>query len=184
MATRAEIREAEGQIPKKIIALLPEHFLETFTKRPTGEVAAGLRLLSQAEEMRCKGEAEAVVKAWSKATGITGDAAVERYNDELVVHVVACALTSCNKVEEPYFKHAAEAARVKLNSVGLRCVFDQLVDYKASVALVAPATDEELATLGAMLCEESPLSDLPPAESLAFRRWCRQILDRLAPLDL
>lgn len=175
MASFAEQKSKIADKPKplRIVTLEPSAWV---LRPPKGKVALGLRSLSQSETMTAQAE------AWKEALagGREGEAAEERHNEALLCWVVGFAATDPNDADKPYFEFGDTDVRERLTSAAIRRLWDELELAVAGVSpLIHPATDEELGDLGALLCGESPLAPLDPAQALRVRRWARVLLDLL-----
>ncbi len=176
MSTFAEHLAKRPPEPPLIVVLKPEHFLATFTERPTVEVAVGLRTLSHDEVLVASSEAAKI----ARAGGREGEEAVDRYNEELMIWAVGAGTTDPNDARRAYFALGGESARHQLAPEGVRFLWDAIERAHALCSpLTPPASDQELRQLGALLQQPEAIAALHPTQALRVRRWGRVLLEML-----
>lgn len=152
----------------RVVVLAPSAFADTWGKKPDGEVAIGLRLISSSEVQAAKGlAAQQVAKWYARPEGEQGltDAttAEEAYNDAVVRHCVARATCRANDVEAPYFEMAEDTIREQLTEEAIRRLWDELLVLHASSGVaIHPASDEDIKRLARILLDGSAFAAFAP----------------------
>jgi hypothetical protein len=162
--------------PARVAVLPPASFRTEWAKRPTDDVAIGIRLLSEQEKLTAQAE------AFKTATqgGRTGEAASHRYLEEILVWAVAMAAVNPNDERRPWFADGNAEVKLALTPEAIRHLFDEMeLAHVAASPTRAAATDEDLAQLAELLRSPDRLLDLHPAKALRVRKWLRFCLDEL-----
>lgn len=176
--TRAAQVLAESPRPAVVVVLPASVWVATWAKRPVGEVAIGLRFLSQQESEMATTAAE----ARADQSRMDGDARDTVYNDELMVQVAGFAACDPNDATRRHFDLGSEDVRVALTSQGVRRLWDEFERAQVgSSPLVDPADDTDLGDLAECLLDPDGLAHLSPTDDLMVRRWARSLLDLLRP---
>lgn len=166
--------------PARILTLPPSAWHASYGKRPAGDVALGLRLPSEADVLAAHAEASKE----ADASGRTGEARAFRFNEALVVWLLAATLCDPNEARKPYFERADEEVREALTPEALRHLWHQLEEAQLSLSPVRPlATDEEAGELGLELLDGDCLAALPTPQATRLRRLLRFCLDELRSAD-
>ncbi|WP_394849702.1 hypothetical protein LZC95_19895 [Pendulispora brunnea] len=145
-------REQAAKRPRRCIVLSPAAFADTWSERPSEDVAVGLRLLAERDLQAAKLEASRwVERLYSRDDGTLRDpeTATEAWNDALIRWACALAMCDPNDVTRPYFRAAEDTIAIALTPDAIRRVWDALEAFHAEESPVAPeATDDEIEELG------------------------------------
>ena len=134
--------------PTTTITLRPDHWAQSYEKRPRYDLACGLRRLSARDvETAERVAAHAVVD-----TPIDG--IVERYNNKLMAFAVALAHCDPNDTSRPLAElgmRGDDEIEERLTPETVRWLYDRLEDLHAEGPLTPPATDDNVAELASLL---------------------------------
>jgi hypothetical protein len=167
--------------PGKII-LPPSAFADDWADKPAGDVAIGLRFVSQADADVGRREAEReAVGFYSEMRGThvptDPETVADIYNDALIMHAVARGTCNPNDVTEPYWVAADDQVKHALTPAGARRIWDELVIMTKSKGPSRRAADpDECKKLGRLLAAGVQLDD-------ECRKLCAHLLERM-PEDL
>ncbi len=163
--------------PARVVVLPPSSFRSEWSKRPTGDAAIGIRLLSEQEVITAQAEAFKV----AKEGGRSGDAAVIRYQEELFVWAVSLCATNPNDERKPWFLNGVEEVALALTPEAVRHIWDELeLAHVAASPTRPPINDNDLPRLRDVLTPKG-FETLPPAKALRVRKWLAFILAELTP---
>ena len=142
---------SEKRKPDRVVVLTPEMFAFDWKKRPTAEVALGLRVISEQEVQSGKAEAS---KHMFKLYGTDGglplldmDKAWECWNDTWLAYAIGRAACDPNDADKQYFPYAQDEASRALTSAGLRRLWDEYCLIHRGIGERPTITDEELLVL-------------------------------------
>lgn len=168
--------------PPLIIVLKPEHFAQDYPERPTSDIAAGVRILSEHELQEIAGEAGKEARLFHPDAETSGDGPFSlAYDDAIVRLAVGRCLTNPNDSRDPYFAAADEMVGLAFPPKTIRFVWDSLEKVTLSNSPVAlPATNEEIADVIELITEGyveklSPSSELRMRKLMSFMR--EELLD-------
>src|SRR5579859_883072 len=97
--------------PRKVVVVSPDAFADEWARKPTADVAIGLRLLSESDVQAARGEAAQQAVRWFadlEGECIDEDARTDPFNDGLIRHALARACTDPNNQSIAWFGEAAE----------------------------------------------------------------------------
>jgi hypothetical protein len=143
--------------PEKTVILPPAAFADDYEKKPTEEVAIGLRRLSHMDLDSGQREAERIavgfydeLRGYPRQIDIEG---IEQLrNDELLIFAIARACTDPNDVSKLYFRGLEEEVRLALTNEAIRRLWDELVLFTLTGGVQkARATDAEARAVGQRL---------------------------------
>jgi len=160
--------------PARIVVLQPSAFADTWPKKPTVEVAIGLRLLSQAEidVARRNAEREAVgfyEELHGRPRPADPETVGDVYNDAFCMNAVARATCDPNDMALPYWPYADDQVRQALTPEGARQIWDEIVIlHKGSSGGRQVATDEEVRHLGSLLASGGVRLDVEGRKLVAY----------------
>lgn len=167
MTTYAEVSAAASKIPRRHVVIHPNDWVEEWEKRPTVNVAIGLRALGSEQYQRAQAEAAKC----TVADVPEGPDRVARFNDELVIWAVAFAACDPNDVGKPYFTLGSEHVRTRLRPYATRRIFEELEAVHVLETVTPHEPDDGvLAEVAARLTPER-LAALPVARARAIRRF-------------
>jgi hypothetical protein len=176
-----EVNKGQPPEPIQVIVLQPSAWCATYGKRPTDEVAIGLRLPSERELQIAHAEASKEATANDR----DGEAAEFRFGEALVCWSLAAALCDVNDATKPYFECADEEVRQAFTPETLRHLWHELEQAQLAASPVRPgATDEEVEELAFRLVEDPTLESLPAGRGARVRRLlrvCREELREASP---
>jgi len=177
MTTSPAFRPSGGVIPGTVIAPLrvvtlpPSAFADTWRSRPKAPTKLGIRLVSEDEYIEAL--KNAAQDAWRdfpdpKDTKQREEIAAFALMRELLVH----ALCDPHNVDVPFFKETPNAMiRVALRDATIARLFEELEQLSASTnPLIAEATDDEAAELGAAIADPKSLEGVDPDRASRIRR--------------
>lgn len=164
--------------PVAIVVLKPSAWVVgSGFQPPTADVAVGLRLLSQAEVMTAKSEAEKEATARARS----GEEIVDRYNAALLAWGLGYAVCDPNNAAQPYFKFGDESVRQQLTPDAARHLWDELERAQVAASPLRPAaSDDDLAELALLLTDPDAWERLPSGDAARLRRWLHFCLDELS----
>lgn len=161
--------------PARIVTLPPSSWV-ALDGAPTGEIAVGIRCLSQQEIMTAK--AEATKEAAARGGGGRG----ERYNEALLAWTVGFSVCDPNDASKPFFRLGDEDARRRLTPEALRRLWDETEMAHLETSPLRPeASDTDLAELALTLTDPGAWERLSPGDAVRLRRLLRFALEELAP---
>lgn len=154
MSTFAQERST-ARTPSRHVVASPDVFQTLWSERPIGEVAIGIRLLSDAEIQSVRAEAARyAVKMYQlgDADCIDEVSRIECFNDALILGGLAYALTDANDVTVAYFgDFAADTIRNAVTSEGARFLWHAVTKAHKVAGSTPEASEEELAELAARI---------------------------------
>jgi hypothetical protein len=173
---RTLVREA--QKPPRVIVFPPTIFKSAWAERPTSDVAIGIRLPSDYEVTLARANAADLAirlhgeKDYEGRVAAMADGVMREF----------CALAMCdpNDVSQSYFDLPEDECRQKLTPEGAKCIFDEIERLQIETSPVhREADDDEMATLGEVLCEEVPLATLSAVQASRARRLIAFLYDEI-----
>lgn len=167
--------EVAARTPPRVIDLPVNAWSDDWEGKPTGPVKVGLRLLSEEDLITARATAMDLARdAHSDAVG-----RIEAFNDHLMAWAVARSLCRSDDVSEPYLEAAHENVQIAFTSRGIQRLWEEIeVLHIELSALVAEATDDELAQLAASVTPER-LGDLSATKQARVRRLVTYLLDEI-----
>jgi hypothetical protein len=124
-------------------------FADVWSGKPAGDVAIGLRVLSEADVQTARAEA---AKLAVELHPEDGDDRIDAFNDALVRWAVARGTTDPNDVRRPYFEAAEDTVRDALTSHGALAVYEALERLTIETSpLEPPASNDDLHSLADVL---------------------------------
>lgn len=137
--------------PTTTVVLKPEAWSSGYAKRPSGEVALGLRLLSERELLTAHAEAT------KEAEGRPQPDRTNRFENALVCWALAYALCDPNDARKPYFARGDEEVRDAFPPETLRHLWHELERLKIELSPVRPLLSaEEAEELAQHLTQKLP----------------------------
>jgi hypothetical protein len=176
--------KAERRKPLRTLVIEPTAFCDDWALKPTGSVAIGLRLLSDAQEAEARREAE---QAGAKIAAETKrlDDGIEEYNRQLLAAVVINAVCDPNDVEQlpecVKLSGSPDLCRRIFTSYAIRHLFQEIekLAVESSPAHLE-ADDEQLGTVAASIVPMvRALQIVDPDRAARIRRYAKFILDDL-----
>lgn len=162
--------------PSGVVVLRPVSWSASYKKRPTGDVAIGLRIPSEAELLTAHAQASEEAAQRDRV----GEAYTFRFNEALVCWTLAAALCDPNDASKPFFDRADEEVREAFPDTTLQHLWSELERIRVETSPVRkPATDDEVQALASLL-SDGALDALPEAESTRARRLLRFVLEEIA----
>lgn len=175
MSKFAEVAEAL-RTPGKTLILKPWMFADDWHGKPTTDVCVGLRLMSDLEKTKARGEAE---RYMLEVHPYGGDNAVDCFNDTLLRQVVALGICDPNDVMKPsdVLPLAEMQVREALTSNGAATIYEEIHRYEVEVSNIRQeATDDDLLDL----VEYIESGDIHTAANASVvKRFLRYALDEL-----
>lgn len=137
---RASAVVARRRPALRVVRLAPGSFASTWGAAPEGEIAVGLRLVSDAEEGQARREAAASAESVEGPTG-----RLDEFNDALVAGIVGAALCDPNDQDKPprELPLPRDMARDAFTSQTLRRLFNELDALASEASPAAPSADDE-----------------------------------------
>lgn len=134
---------------RKTETLRPDHWSETYERRPRYDLCVGLRTLSVTELEDAKAEASRFAAVVDNV-----DDFAERYNNKLMAWAVARAHCDPNDVSRSLPElgmRGDDEIEDRLMPEAVRMLWDALQDLHSESRVSPPATDDEVAELAAIL---------------------------------
>lgn len=173
---------AESAKPARVAVLPLSAWASDWHDRPSGEVAVGLRLLSEADTQVCVASAAREAREAHPEASADDSELVEAYNAALIRWAVARATCDPNDAAKPWLDAAEDTIAHALTSSGLRRLWDELECATVEESVTTrEVTDLELVELAALLVSPDELSALPRADARRLRRLAAHMLDTLRP---
>jgi hypothetical protein len=181
MAAFSEVKAASAaRAPIRVVVLKPDAFVATWENRPTTEVAIGIRCLSEPETLTAVHQARTV----AEQNGRTGDAAIERYNEELMLWTVGFAACDPNDATAQWFELDGDAVKMFATPATIRHLFNEL---ELAVVEASPirrgANDGEISQLSKVLGDPAAFIGVPGPRATRIRQWLLICLQDLTGQD-
>jgi len=164
------------RLPGRTLVLEPWMFADDWERKPTEAFCVGLRLMSEQDKTKARGEAERLAL---DAHPHGGPNALDCFNDALLRQVVALGICDPNDVASPcsLLPMAEDQVREALTTRGARFIYDAIHRYEVEVSpLVQEATDDDLLEL----CDIIQSGEIESARSAPLaRRFLRYALEEL-----
>lgn len=157
MSTFSQVKEQQRP-PGRTLILDPWVFADEWESKPREAVCVGLRLMSEADKSKARGEAEKLADELHKERNLNW---LDAFNDCLIRQVAALGICSPNDVTKPFdlMTFAEEQVRFALTSRGAAFIFEAIQRYDIESSPLSPEiTDEEIAELSGLLgsvCSDS-----------------------------
>lgn len=148
MSTFAEAIAVRDKTPLRHVVLRADFFADDWSEKPApgGEIALGLRKVSDADTTTAR--AEAAKYAMEMHDDQEGQ--IEAFNDALMRWLIVRGTCDANDVtlNAPLFDGSEENVRNALTSRGIRYVWDEYERFHLETSpLVLPASDEDITSL-------------------------------------
>jgi hypothetical protein len=139
VATFAQIAKAV-RAPARTLILEPWVFADEWDGKPKGNVCVGLRLLSEADKSKARGEAEKSADDLHPQRSVNW---TDAFNDAVMRQVGALGICDPNDVTRPtgVLPYAEEQVRVALTSRGTRFLFESLERYEIESSPIGEEVD-------------------------------------------
>lgn len=150
MTTFAKLKE-QPHPPGRTLILEPWVFADDWEDKPRETVCVGLRLMSEADKSKARGEAEKLADELHRERNLNW---LDAFNDCLIRQVAALGICSPNDVTKPFdlLTFAEEQVRIALTSRGAAFIFEAIQRYDIESSPLSPEiTDEEIAELSGLL---------------------------------
>lgn len=180
---------AQGKAPPKpahVIVLSPTDFADDWHRRPSAEVAVGLRRVCDRDRQVAEAEATKYVREVYVREGkvIDQDVAVTEWNNIFMRWIVATATCDPNDVTRPYFEAAQDIIGSALTPEAILKLWNEYHRFVRRTDAGAPkATDEDLARLGRLI-KAGRVSALKDGIQSEVRRLLAWSLSQLGPDDV
>lgn len=173
---------AESAKPARVVVLPLSAWASDWHDRPSGEIAVGLRLLSEADTQVAIASAAREAREACPEAEADSPELVDAYNAALMRWAVARATCDPNDAAKPWLDAAEDTIGHALTSAGLRRLWDELERATLEESVTTrEASDLELVELAALLVSPDELSALPRADARRLRRLAAHLLDTLRP---
>lgn len=165
-----------------MVILAPTAFAHDWPQRPTGEVAIGLRAISERDTQVAKAEASKwMIRTYGEPDGSLRDPekAFEGWNDKVAAYAMARATCDCNDSAKPYFRYAEDMISLALESSAIRYLLAEYTLMTRSTGDRAQLSDDDATELGKAL-EGGALRGLDAATQTECRKmlaWVHEKLD-------
>lgn len=172
-------QRAEGEKPGRVVTVPPTVWATTWEKKPAGNVAIGLRLLSEADLVTATAES---VKEATQLFPDGGDDFIESRNGFLLRWMIARGICDPNDADKPseILPLAEDMVRDALTAAGARWLYEELERYSAEVSPIhRPIDDDQLRVLSQLLSVDDPFADFDPIAELMCRRLLGHVLQEL-----
>ena len=172
-------QQTQGEKPGRVLTVPPTVWATTWDKKPAGNVAIGLRLLSEADLVTATAES---VKEAARLFPNGGDDFIESRNGFLLRWMIARGICDPNNAEKPseILPLAEDMVREALTDRGARWLYEEIERYDAEVSPIhRPITDDELRVLSQLLSVDDPFADFDPISELMCRRLLGHVLQEL-----
>lgn len=184
MPAYSEIASATVRKPPRKVVLQPSAFADTWSGKPGGDIAIGLRLLSEADVQTAKAEAEVQARRWyadpNDGEVTHWEGLTDAYNDGVMRHCLARACVDVNDVTVSFFESAEDTVRNALTPEGVARLWDELtLLHAASGIRIAAADDEEIARLARVLADGHAVAALDKGEAIELRKLLGYCLSML-----
>ena len=158
--------------PPEIRVFSPKIFASSYEKRPTDDIAVGIKLLSDFDISCAKGNASKT--AWAMVPNHNSiDERVDAYNDALMRRIVCACTTDPNDLSKPWFKQGILEVEIALTSDGVKAIFDA---YEAACMAMSPVyrelSEEELPDFVELLTTIYRLGSMKRAKILRMLAYC------------
>jgi hypothetical protein len=165
--------------PTVVVRLDPVDFADTYSQRPAGGVAVGLRTISDAQEAQAREEA-ARSAAHRYEEVHDSEACVEEYNDALMAALVGASLCDPNDLakDPDALPFPADTVRTALRGRTIRRLFQELELMRADSQARPEADDAALSRVAALLTS-GVVAVIDPTRAGRARRLAAAILDTL-----
>jgi hypothetical protein len=172
----------EKRKPDRIVVLPPELFASDWKRRPSTEVAVGLRVISELDVQIGKAEASKyMVKMYAQdGTGpiVDVEKAWECWNDAWLTYAIGRAACDPNDADKAYFPWAQDETSKALSSAGLRRLWDEYCLIYRGIGERPQASDADLLTLVKSLGNVGALDNDTQKEVRKHLAWVSEILER------
>ncbi len=182
MSTFANARDAKSRVPEDHVILDITAFAADWKQKPQGEVALGLRRVSDGDLQTARAEAA------KYATMMHDDreGQIESFNDGLMRWMIVRGTCDANDIllNNPIFDGSEENVRNALTSNAIRYVWDRIEQFHvAHSPLVEEATLEDLDELASRMRNPHPLEKMSPAVQKRFMKFAWFLLNELRTVD-
>lgn len=173
---------ADSVKPARVVVLPLSAWASDWHDRPSGEVAVGLRLLSEADTQTCMASAAREAREVYPEAPEDSPELVEAYNSALMRWAVARATCDPNDASKPWLDAAEDTIALALTPSGIRRLWDELERATLEESVTTrEASDLDLVELAALLVAPDELEALPLAAARRLRRLAAHMLDTLRP---
>lgn len=173
--------------PRRTVVIPPIVFADSYLSRPKTEVAAGIRLLSEAQIHNARAEAArvAVEATTDRDGGVTDmEARTDAYNDTLIRAGIAASLCDPNDTRVPFFEFAEHVVRTALTSEGARWLWDAITRAHVELAPATPAATDDDVLEAARRLDGGAIGRLPAHEQRHARKMVTHLLERLRTVEV
>lgn len=143
MTTFTKAVEHSEKKARRVVVLPPEAFADTWSLRPTTEVAIGLRTIASSDVQAACATASRMAEKWYASRLKAGESTdkegqINAYNDAVMRHCLARACVDVNDPTVPYFESAEDTIRDALTEDGVKRLWDEylIMQAETSVAIV------------------------------------------------
>jgi len=169
--------------PLAIEVLKPEHFCSDWQNVPHGEVAVGVKLLSESELQQVLAEAAREVQLLYPDGDPNGPLMIKAYEDALVRLAVGRCATNPNDARDPYFAASDEMVGAAWPSGTIRRIWDTLERVTIAHSPVAePAHDDDVRALMELI-GRGMVDKMMPARQLRTRKLLAFLLAELRAVE-
>lgn len=167
-----------------VVTLPPSAFASTFAKRPTSDVAVGIRCISERDVLTAKLEAtRAIVEQLGEDGRMAPAERIEIWNDSflrILVHRATCEPND-NSLPLELFGIDDQTVRDALTPEAMKRLWDEVEAFMISGSPVwAEATDDDLDALGVTL-SAGEVSKLLPDRQARVRRLAGFLMGQILP---
>lgn len=169
--------------------LRPEHFAESWGRRPAAAFDIGLRVPGEQDYRNANAEAE---KAQDEAVEHAArnnlsqdrqrEAGIKAFNTRLIDFCVARGVCNQHNVvaPHPYFELADDEIPLALTSKAIGRIFDEIERLAVDQSpIFLEATSDELLRLATWLSTDDPFSEMDPTKRGRCLRYLKLVLDTL-----
>lgn len=171
MGTFKDLHEqSAGAKPGRVLTLPPSIWATTWESKPIGNVAIGLRLLSEADLVTATAES---VREATQLFPDGGEDFIDSRNGFLLRWMIARGICDPNNADKPseILPLAEDMVRDALTDRGAKWLYEEIERYAAEVSPIhRPVTDDELRTLSQLLSVDEPFEGCDPIVELMCRR--------------
>ncbi len=169
MTTFAKVLAARDRMPTRHVVLTVDSFADDWQDKPLGEIAIGLRKISDSDTQTARAEAAKF------AIGMHDDreGQIEAFNDALMRWLIVRGTCDANDValNAPLFDGSEENVRNALTTKAVRFVWDELERFHLETSpIVHVATNEDFAEFLELAKHLELLDLMSPASQLRIRK--------------
>ena len=130
--------QKENSPAPHVVTLSPKAFAHSFSKRPTADVAVGIRAISESDLATAKVEATKSVDAWLGTDSRGKTSAIEVWNDTFLRILVYRGTCDPNNSAQPFelFGGDDECVRLALTPESVKRLWDEVEAYAISISPV------------------------------------------------